>query len=61
MQNDFIERFNRLYGEAILDAYVFMDLEENRCLVREWKDEYNYLLPKFANQQLSVKRVLAHL
>jgi putative transposase len=28
MQNGYIERFNRLYREAILDAYVFMDLEE---------------------------------
>jgi putative transposase len=54
MQNDFIERFNRLYGDAILDAYVFMDLEENRCLVREWKDEYNYLIPHKALKNLTL-------
>jgi putative transposase len=35
MQNGYIERFNRLYREAILDAYVFMDLEEVRHLTRE--------------------------
>jgi putative transposase len=42
MQNGYIERFNRLYREAILDAYVFMDLEEVRYLTREWLEEYNY-------------------
>ncbi len=36
MQNGYIERFNRLYREAILDACVFMDLEEVRYLTREW-------------------------
>ena len=34
-QNDYIERFNRLYREAILDAYVFMDLKDVRSLTRE--------------------------
>jgi len=27
MQNGYIERFNRLNRETILDAYAFMDLE----------------------------------
>ena len=35
IQDGYIERFNRLYREAILDAYVFMDLEEVRYLTRE--------------------------
>jgi len=35
MQNGYIERFNRLYREAILDAYAFIDLEEVRYLTRE--------------------------
>jgi putative transposase len=39
MQNGYIERFNRLYREAILDAYVFMDLKEVRYLTREWIEE----------------------
>jgi putative transposase len=45
MQNGYIERFNRLYREAILDAYVFMYLEEVRYLTREWVEEYNYRRP----------------
>jgi len=53
MQNGYIERFNRLYWEAILDAYVFMDLEEVRCLTREWIEEYNYRRPHEALNNLT--------
>lgn len=41
MQNGFIERFNRLYREAILDAYLFFDLHEVRVLTEERIEEYN--------------------
>jgi putative transposase len=40
MQNGYIERFNRLYREAILDAYLFFDLNEVRVLTEEWMEEY---------------------
>ena len=43
MQNGYIERFNRLYREAILDAYAFIDLEELRYLT-------SIILPKFQNR-----------
>lgn len=45
MQNGYIERFNRLYREAILDAYLFFDLSEVRTLTQEWMEEYNFKRP----------------
>lgn len=53
MQNGYIERFNRLYREAILDAYAFIDLEEVRYLTREWIEEYNYRRPHEALNNLT--------
>lgn len=45
MQNGYVERFNRLYREAILDAYLFFDLDEVRHLTQEWMEEYNERRP----------------
>jgi putative transposase len=45
MQNRYVERFNRLYREAILDAYLFFDLVEVRQLTQEWMEEYNERRP----------------
>ena len=43
--NGYIERFNRLYREAILDAYLFFDLDQVRQLTAEWIEEYNQRRP----------------
>ena len=45
MQNGYIERFNRVYREAILDAYLFTDIREVRALTEEWIEEYNERRP----------------
>ena len=45
MQNGYIERFNRIYRESILDAYLFFELEQVRILTDEWIDEYNNRRP----------------
>ena len=45
MQNGYIEQFNRIYRESILDAYLFFELEQVRILTDEWMDEYNNRRP----------------
>lgn len=45
MQNGYIERFNRLYREAVLDAYMFFDLYQVKELTEQWIEEYNHKRP----------------
>lgn len=45
MQNGYIERFNRSYREAVLDMYVFRDLDEVRDETDRWIVKYNEELP----------------
>lgn len=53
MQNGFIERFNRLYREAVLDAYLFFDLYQVKQLTQEWMIEYNERRPHEALNNLT--------
>lgn len=53
MQNGYIERFNRLYREAVLDAYLFFDLNQVRELTQEWLEEYNQRRPHEALNNLT--------
>lgn len=41
MQNGYIERLNRLYREAVLDAYLFSDPYQVKQLTEEWTVEYS--------------------
>lgn len=55
MQNGYIERFNRLYREAVLDAYMFFELNQVRQLTHEWIEEYNYRRPHEALDNMTPK------
>lgn len=53
MQNGYIERFNRHYREAVLDAYLFFDLYQVKQLTEEWIKEYNERRPHEALNNLT--------
>jgi len=44
-QNAYIERFNRTYREAILDMYIFDNLQEVKRLTNQWIKHYNFERP----------------
>jgi len=44
-QNAFIERFNRTYREAVLDAYLFHTVAEVQAITEDWLEEYNAIRP----------------
>lgn len=44
-QNSFIERFNRTYREAVLNFYLFEDLQDVINITERWLREYNEQRP----------------
>ena len=58
MQNGFIERFNRSYREAVLDMYVFQNLEEVREQTETWLREYNEERPHEALGHMTPREYL---
>ena len=53
MQNGYVERFNRLYREAVLDAYMFFELDQVRELTFEYIQEFNQRRPHEALDNLT--------
>lgn len=49
-QNAYIESFNRIFREDVLDAYLFDDLEEVRQIKERWLENYNAISPHEALQ-----------
>lgn len=52
-QNAYVERFNRIFREDVLDAYWFEDLEQLRILMEEWRIDYNQNHPHSSLKGLS--------
>jgi len=40
-QNAYVERFNRLFREDVLDAYLFKNIEQVRTQSDSWRTDYN--------------------
>ena len=45
MQNGFIQRLNRTFGEDVLDAYWFENLEQLGIIAEKWRYNYNFYHP----------------
>ncbi len=44
-ENAYVKHFNRTYGTAVLDCYVFESLQEVRSMTEDWLHRYNHHRP----------------
>ena len=54
-QNSFVERFNGSYRRAILDAYIFRNLNDVRELTESWMTDYNENRPMNTDVSMKLK------
>ena len=47
-ENAYIESFNGKFRKECLDRYLFYTLEETRCIIEDWREEYNNYRPHSA-------------
>ena len=52
-QNGYIERFNRMYREDVLDIYLFGSIDEAQEITDKWLDDYNQERPHESLKNLS--------
>ena len=52
-QNSFVERFNGSYRRAILDAYIFRNMNDVRELTESWMMDYNENRPHYSLGDMS--------
>ena len=57
-QNAYIERYNKSYREAVLDAYLFDNLHQLRELTQTWISHYNEHRPHEALNHLTPREYL---
>ncbi len=60
-QNAYIERFNRSYREAVLDMYLFQNIQEVQNITNIWLKHYNEERPHEALNNLSPMNFINHL
>ena len=56
VQNAYIERFNRLFREDVLDAYIFDNIDQVKILADKWMDDYNNHHPHSSLNKMSPKK-----
>ena len=61
IQNRYIERFNRLFREDVLDAFYFNVLHQLRKLSTKWMTDYNFNHPHKSLGNKSPKEFLSRL
>jgi putative transposase len=58
MQNGYVERFNRIYRQEVLNCYVFETPGEVRRMTRDWLVRYNEQRPNKSLGDLSPRQYL---